>query len=215
MNTTAIFDARRMNYETPAEGISIGEYIARRMHKTTLLTDVPALLARDSAEALARIALYAAAASTSFGPALYQPSRTARGTLIRTSDPQTGAQVDVTCEEELRFAFAVQMENVGRITGRETINGTTVGLHGLGMPAPTRIEFVSVGEAYRATMMGIIHSELAPRLKTWRIRGHGALDLQDSDGNRGRLSLDRSGLAFVSISRATGGTFVVKERLAS
>ncbi|MCA1553007.1 MAG: hypothetical protein LC737_01375, partial [Chloroflexi bacterium] len=144
----------------------IGEYVPRRMHKATLLADVPALLTRDSAETLARIALHAAAASTSFGPALYQPSRTARGTLIRTSDPQTGAQVDVTCEEELRFAFAVQMENVGRITERETINGTTVGLHGLGMPAPTRIEFVSADETYRATLFGIIHSEPAPRLKT-------------------------------------------------
>ncbi|MCA1553008.1 MAG: hypothetical protein LC737_01380 [Chloroflexi bacterium] len=39
--------------------------------------------------------------------------------------------------------------------------------------------------------------------------------MQDSVGNHGRLSLDRSGLACVSISRAAGGTFVVKERLAS
>ncbi|MEP7199772.1 MAG: hypothetical protein ABI874_08155, partial [Chloroflexota bacterium] len=78
----------------------------------------------------------------------------------------------------------------------------------------TRIEFVSADETYRATLLGIINSELAPRLGGWRIRGYGALDLQDSDGNRGQLSLDRSGVAFVSISRKGGQVLIKKARIA-
>ena len=46
------------------------------------------------------------------------------------------------------------------------------------------------------------------------IRGYGALDLSDNAGNRGRLTLDRSGEAFVSISREGGQGLTRKERLA-
>ena len=71
--TTPLFSKTRMQYEMPREGITIGGYVARRLHKTSLLKPVPDFLKDDSARALAQIALYAAAASTSFGPAVYQP----------------------------------------------------------------------------------------------------------------------------------------------
>jgi len=214
MRTTAIFDEQRMYYETPREGISIGGYIARRMHKTIMLKDVPALLAGDPGAALAQIALYAAAASTSFGRALYQPTSTPHGALIRTTDPQTGAQVNITCEDRLRFGFEVEMKNVGRLTGSESISGTTLALRGLVMPAPTRFKFVSANGKYTANMIGIVHSELAPRIGGWRIRGYGALDLSDNAGNHGRLTLDRSGQAFVSISGKSGEGLIKKARIA-
>ncbi len=215
MNTAQpIFSKKRIHYETPPEGISIGGYIARRLHKTVLLQPVAKLLPENSAEALARIALYAAAASTSFGPALYQPEDDRHGTVIETTDPDTGARVSVTCEGGLRFAYSVTLNDVGTLTGAEKVTGTTVGLRGLGMPAPSLFDFVSDDGAYRAKLTGIITSELAPGLGRWRIRGYGALDLADSAGNRGRLSLDRSGMAFVSVTASDGKQVQVQERLA-
>jgi len=56
-------------------------------------------------------------------------------------------------------------------------------------------------------------SELAPRIGTWRIRGYGSLNLSDNAGNRGRLSLDRSGLVFVSITTRDGSSVELKEKL--
>ena len=53
MSSAVIFDEQRLRYETPLEGISLGRYIARRMHKMNLLKEEPGLLARDSAKALA------------------------------------------------------------------------------------------------------------------------------------------------------------------
>jgi hypothetical protein len=212
--TQPIFSNRRMRYETPPEGISIGGYIARRLHKTVLLQPVAKLLPENSAEALARIALYAAAASTSFGPAMYQPEDDRRGTVIETTDPETGAHVSVTCEGGLRFAYSVTLNDVGTLTGEEKITGTNVGWRCLGMPAPSLFDFVTEDGAYRAKLTGIITSELAPGLGRWRIRGYGTLDLADSAGNRGRLTLDRSGSASVSITASDGKQLQRQERLA-
>lgn len=125
-----IFSNRRMRYETPPEGITIGGYIARRLHKTVLLQPVAKLLPENSAEALAQIALYAAAASTSFGPALYKPEGDRPGAVIERTDPETGARASVTCKGELRFAYSVALDGVGTVTGEEKITGTTVGWRG-------------------------------------------------------------------------------------
>jgi hypothetical protein len=209
-----IFSNKRMRYETPPEGITIGGYIARRLHKTVLLQPVAKLLPENSAEALARIALYAAAASTSFGPALYQPEDDRPGTVIETIDPETGARASITCEGELRFAYRVTLNDVGTLTGEEKITGTTVGWRGLGMPAPSVFNFASDDGAYRAKLTGIITSELAPGLGRWRIRGYGSLDLADSAGNRGRLTLDRSGLASVIVTSRDGKQVPLREQLA-
>jgi hypothetical protein len=211
--TAPLFSKTRMQYETPREGITIGGYVARRLHKTALLKPVPELLKTDSARALVQIALYAAAASTSFGPAMYQPDSDPVGAVIETRDPETDARVTVTCEGDLRFSSHVQMDSVGALSGEETITGTTVGLRGLGMPAPTTFKFMSADGNYSADIIGIITSELSPGFGNWKIRGFGALDLSDSAGNRGRLSLDRSGLVFISISTRDGQTVELKEKL--
>ena len=211
--TTPLFSKTHMEYETPRGGITIGGYVARRLHKTVLLKSVPEFLKSDSARALAQIALYAAAASTSFGPAMYQPDSDPEGAVIETRDPETNARVVVTYEGNLRFSYRVELDGVGTLSGVETITGTTVGLRGLGMPAPTTFKFAAAEGNYHANIMGIITSELAPGLGNWRIRGFGALDLSDSAGNRGRLTLDRSGLVFVSITSSDQRTIDVKERL--
>jgi hypothetical protein len=211
--TKPVFSETRMNYETPRGGITIGGYVARRLHKTILLKSVADLLKDDSARALAQIAIYAAAASTSFGPALYQPDWDSVGKVIETFDPETQARVVVTCEGNSRFSYRIDMKNIGILSGAETITGTTVGLRGLGMPAPTTFKFVSEQGDYRAEIVGLMTSELGPGLGRWKIRGFGSLDLSDSAGNRGRLTLDRSGLVFVSITSSDQRTIDVKERL--
>lgn len=208
-----VFSETRMNYETPRSGITIGGYVARRLHKTVLLKSVADLLQDDSARALAQIAIYAAAASTSFGPALYQPGWDSVGTVIETVDPETQARVTVTCEGNSRFSYRIEMKNVGVLSGVETISGTTVGLRGLGMPAPTTFKFVSEQGDYRAEIVGLMTSELGPGLGRWKIRGFGSLDLSDNAGHRGRLTLGRSGLVFVAVTSSDRRMIEVKERL--
>lgn len=206
MQTTSspLFDTRRMEYETPRGGISIGEYIARRLHKTELLKPVASLLATDTANALAQIALYAMAGSTSFGPALYQPDGNARGEMIETTDPATGAHVRVICSGYNAFGYVITYQGVGKLTGQEQITGTTVGLRGLGMPAPSTFEFKAADETYTASLQGIITAELVPGIRSWRIRGYGKLNLRDSAGNHGTLMLERSGALEIEITTANG-----------
>ena len=212
-NATPVFSESRMEYETPHGGITIGGYVARRLHKTSLLVPVAGLVKSDRARALVQLALYAAAASTSFGAARYQPKSDAGGAVIETTDPETGARVTVTCERDLQFSYRVEMKGIGVMAGSETITGTTVSLRGLGMPAPTTFEFMSEQGGYRADLIGIITSELAPRIGRWRIRGYGALALSDNAGNRGRLSLDRAGLALVSVTTRDGNVIEPKRKL--
>lgn len=208
-----ILSKSRMEYETPRGGITIGGYVARRLHKTVLLKSVADWLDDHSARALAQIAIYAAAASTSFGPALYQPAGDSLGQVIETVDAETQARVRVTCEGDLRFSYRIEMPNIGVLTGAETIQGTTFGLRGLGMPAPTTFKFMSEQGDYHADVVGLMTSELGPGLGHWMIRGFGKLDLSDSAGNRGWLTLDRSGRLLVSVKSSDGKTFEIKERL--
>ena len=196
-------------YELPPSGASLAGYVVRRMHKTSLLLPVPGLI-RDgrTAEALAQVALYAAGASASYGPAFYQPQLDRVGSVVRESDPATGVVVEVTLETgaaPYRLAYQAQIPGGGLFTGNEEITGTTVGLRGLGMPAPSRFAFSLPGQAYAAELIGVIVSELVPRLLgIWRIRAYGTLDLRDSAGNRGTLSLNRKGEATALVFRPDG-----------
>jgi hypothetical protein len=84
------------------------------------------------------------------------------------------------------------MPNSDTFSGREEITGTTVGLRGLGMPAPSKFSFKS-GE-YSAELMGVLTSELALSLiGRTRIRAYGFLNFSDNAGNTGKLNLERSG----------------------
>jgi hypothetical protein len=111
------------------------------MHKTVLLAPIPALVkSGPSAEVLAQVALYGAGASASFGPAFYQPEFNPVGDVITESDPATGAVVTARLESRsphYRISYSVEMPDGSQFSGSEEITGTTVSLHGLGMPAPS------------------------------------------------------------------------------
>ena len=84
------------------------------------------------------------------------------------------------------------MPNGDSFKGSETITRTTVGLRGLGMPAPSKFTFTS--GKYTAEFEGTITSELALSLVgNTRIRAYGFLDIRDNKGNAGRLKLTRNG----------------------
>lgn len=181
-------------YELPPQGITLLGYVVRRMHKTRWLLPVSSLLSEGkTAEALAHIAMYAVTASTSFGHAYYQPSFNSIGDEVSEPDPMTGALVRARLEStspHYLISYSVAMPDVSVFTGREEITGTTVGLRGLGMPAPSKFCFES-GD-YSAELTGVLTSELALSLiGRTRIRAHGFLNFNDSADNTGKLSLDR------------------------
>lgn len=183
-------------YELPPEGISLLGYIVRRMHKTAWLVPIPTLLSRgNSAKALAQIAKYTIASSTSYGRAYYQPNFNSTGDTVSEPDPATGAAVTarlVSRSPHYKISYEVVMSNGDTFIGEEEITGTTVGLRGLGMPAPSRFTFKS-GE-YTAELTGVITSELALSLfRHTSIRAYGSLRFKDNAGNQGNLELKRDG----------------------
>ena len=194
-------DATR--YELPSQGTSLLGYIVRRMHKTEWLSPVRALVARgDYAQALERVAVFTAASSTSYGRAYYRPDFNRTGDTFSEPDPATGAAITARLESDsphYRIAYEVVMPNGDTFQGNEEITGTTVGLRGLGMPAPSRFSFTSAG--YAAELTGVVTSELALALRGGtRIRAYGFLDLEDNAGNSGKLDLDRQGMLKVDVN---------------
>lgn len=183
-----------MRYELPPEGISLLGYIVRRMHKTELLEKIPALILNGQTKAaLEAVARYAAESSTSFGRAYYQPRFNRAGETVSEADPKTGAEVRATLHStspHYHIAYAVAMPNGDTFSGEERITGTTVGLRGLGMPAPSRFRFQS-GD-YEVELSGVLTSELALSFfGNTKIRAYGSLTFSDNKGNAGKLSIDR------------------------
>ena len=195
-------------YELPPEGTSLLGYIVRRMHKTAWLVPVPNLLAQgQSANAIEHIAICAALSATSYGRAHYQPSFDLTGDSISEPDPTTGAQVTAKLDSRsphYHISYNILMPNGDTFQGAEEITGTTIGLRGLGMPAPSRFTFTS-GD-YNADLTGIITSELALSLiGNTRIRAYGSLNFKDNAGNTGRLELKRDGgLTIIVNDQETG-----------
>ena len=148
-----------------------------------------------------------------FCPAHYQPDGDPVGNVLETIDPGTDARVTVTSKGHLRFSHRIEMKNVGVLEGAETTTETTLGLRGLGKPAPTTFKFEAEQGDYRAERIGLITSELGPGIGRWKIRGYGSLDLSDSVGKRGKRTLDRSGSLVVSLSTNNRHSIQVKERL--
>jgi hypothetical protein len=182
-------------YELPAAGITLLGYVVRRMHKTQLLTSVPELIAVGKTdEALAKVAMYAVTSSTSFGRAYYQPQFNSVGAEVSEADPTTGAQVWAKLESSsptYLISYSVTMPSGDVFSGREEITGTTVGLRGLGMPAPSKFNFKSGN--YSADLIGILTSELALSLiGRTRIRAYGFLTFKDNADNKGKLTVDRN-----------------------
>jgi hypothetical protein len=190
-------------YELPPEGTTLLGYIVRRMHKTEWLAKVPAALAaQQTARALEYVAGYAAASATSYGRAYYQPEFNRAGDAASEVDPLTGAWITAQLEStspHYHISYEARMPNRDVFRGSETITGTTIGLRGLGMPAPSKFTFTS-GE-YTADCTGIITSELALSVfGNTRIRAYGSLDLKDNAGNTGTLKLNRSGDMSIQIN---------------
>jgi len=193
-----------LRYELPVEGNSLLGYIVRRMHKTEWLMPVRQLVAKGETErALAHIAAYAVAASTSFGRAHYQPRFDELGTQISATDPATGAAVTarlLSTKPHYRIGYDVTMPDGSVFDGTESITGTTIGLRGLGMPAPSQFAFHS-GE-YEAKLKGLLTSELVlSLLGNTRIRAYGKLDLEDNAGNSGGIEVERNGQARLVINK--------------
>jgi hypothetical protein len=192
-----------LRYELPPGGITLLGYIVRRMHKTTWLVPVPRLIEKgDSASALAHVGMYALAASTSFGPAFYQPAFDSQGAEISGADPATGARVTATLQAvspHYVISYSALMQDGSAFEGSEEITGTTVGLRGLGMPAPSVFRFQS--GTYSARLTGTITSELAIALwRRTRIRAYGQLRLTDSEGNSGWARVERNGEAGIEVN---------------
>jgi hypothetical protein len=192
-------------YELPQEGTSLLGYIVRRMHKTELLLPVENLLkAGNGEQALARIALYTAASSTSYGRAYYQPEFNHVGDEIRAVDPATDWVVSAilgASSPHYVISYRVDGSNGAIFSGTEEITATTIGLHGLGMPAPSRFEFTLPALEYNAHLTGIITSELVLSLfGRTRIRAYGSLNAEDNLGNQSRLDLARNGNASLKLN---------------
>jgi len=190
-----MFQTDLTRYELPPEGITLLGYVVRRMHKTDWLLHVPALIDNGSPdEALACVAMYAVLSSTSFGPAYYQPRFNQTGEEVSESDPATGALVRAKLESSsptYQISYSATLADGTLFSGSEEIQGTTIGLRGLGMPTPSRFHFQS--GSYAADLRGILTSELVLSLiGRTRIRAYGFLNFHDSAGNVGRLELDRS-----------------------
>ena len=190
-------------YELPPEGITLLGYIVRRMHKTEWLIKAEnALAEKQTDKALEYAAVYAATSSTSFGRAYYQPNFNRAGETVREADPITGAMITATLEStspHYDISYQAVMPNGDTFKGSETITGTTIGLRGLGMPAPSKFTYTSGN--YTAQFNGIITSELALSIfGNTRIRAYGFLNIKDNKGNTGRLELNRAGDISVRIN---------------
>ena len=227
----------RAAYET--RGIGLARHVARRLAKTRLLDPMRDLLdprAPRPAEALAIFGLYAAAAMTSWGRGYRQPTFDRAGAVAEESDPETAAPIAAQLAARggpgrggpgrggpgpIRLSGEVRVPGIGVVTVDEVIRGTTAGIHGLGMPAPSRIVFVADGslgaggsaELFGAEAIGVLTTELAPRPFGWIVRGHGSLALSDSAGDEGLLRLGRDGWADLEIRSADGRTLVLHRRV--
>ncbi len=192
-----------LRYELPPEGISLLGYVVRRMHKTDWLVKAADFLSKNkTAQALEAAAIYAAASATSFGRAYYQPRFNRVGETVQENDPVTGAIVTAKLESDsphYHITYSAAMKNGDMFRGSETILGTTIGLRGLGMPAPSKFTFTS--GSYQAEFTGTITSELSLLFfGNSKIRAYGSLNFKDTAGNTGHLELDRQGDVNISIN---------------
>lgn len=181
-------------YELPESGISLLGYVVRRMHKTAWLVEIPRLVRDgDLPLALAHVGVYSLVAGTSYGKAHYQPTFNRSGDWIAESDPETGAELEARVlgtRPTLAIRADVKMPDGATLTTSEEVLGTTVGLRGLGMPAPSIFAYTC--EGWSASANGTITSELSLSVFSGtRVRGYGELALANSSGNRGVATIDR------------------------
>ncbi len=215
MNTAKLTSsAKSSRYKTPRRGASIHGHLAQCLRETVLLKPVAELLPGNSAQALSQIALYVASTSISCDPPFYPPREGRAGTAFETTDPETGARLTVLCGGGLRFVSTITLPDVGTLAGARISTGNTLSLNRLDAPALSIFNFTSTDEAYHAKLVGILMIEPALCPGRSRTCAIGTLDLSDSAGNRGRLTLDSSGIVFVSVTTPDGTNIHSLERLA-
>ena len=211
---------RRAPYET--HGTSFLLYLARRAAKSRILLPLRELLAvkraggPEYAAALACFAYYAVAGSTTYGKGYRQPDFT-RERRVEERDRQTGALItvrDAGDERGIAAEIDLSLAGLGQFRGRERILGTTVGLRGLGMAAPSTYTFTIDETGHRDGLAawwgegrGTITTELAPSLGGTKIRAYGELALAGSDGSRGRATCDREGRFAAEVTGSNGDLY--------
>ena len=178
----------RADYET--DGTTFLQYLARRAAKTVILEPLQQLLAVRRpggpipAAALVCFAYYAVAASTSYGRGYRQPSFSSERS-VSERDRETSSIItarSVGARGDLAAEITAEVAGIGRFVGNERILGTTVGLRGLGMAAPSQFSFETTPTidtaliAWRAEARGTITTELAPLTL-----GHGRPSLRPAD----------------------------------
>jgi hypothetical protein len=184
--------------------VSLVRYVCRRTAKTRLLLGLAEHLPADGLGqpdlALATFGAFCAAAAASHGHGYRQPWFDAAGAEAAERDPETGAAIVarlVTRGPGSRFGLTVRADvpGIATIEASEEITGTTIGLHGLGMPAPSRFALRTIEPlaSWSATATGTITAELAPSWRGTLVRGHGTLELADDRGARGMVTLGRDG----------------------
>lgn len=211
-----IIEGSFIRYELPPEGISFLGYVVRRMHKTKLLTVVQELVTKQSyPQALAQIAHYAAASSTSFGQLYYEPVRDQVGSTIMERDPETNAVVMATYENstpESRFSFVAKLANGDIFSGCETKATSKISLRGWTTPTHQALTYTTADEGYCAELHGTIQHEIIPRLVgSWIIRAHGELTLKDNQGLSGKIILRRNATATITLHTAASRTILTRD----
>jgi len=209
----------RADYET--EGTTFLQYLARRAAKTVMLEPLQQLLAvRRSggpipAAALVCFAYYAVAASTSYGRGYRQPNFSSESSAVerdRERDSVVTAR-SVGPRSDLAAEITAEVKGIGRFVGNERILGTTVGLRGLGMAAPSQFSFETTRGrgapllAWRGEARGTVTTELAPSLRGATVRAYGSLLLNDDAGSTGTAMLNREGAVSITVKDRDGGAY--------
>jgi len=215
----------RADYET--DGTTFLQYLARRAAKTIILKPLQQLLAARRpggpipAAALVCFAYYAVAASTSYGRGYRQPNFSSERSATE-KDRETSAVItakSVGARGDLAAEITAEVAGIGRFVGNERILGTTVGLRGLGMAAPSQFSFETTrGQGslllpWRGEARGTVTTELAPSFRGTTVRAYGSLALSDDAGSTGKATLNRDGEVSITVTDRSGGVFTLNAPL--
>ena len=215
----------RADYET--DGTTFLQYLARRAAKTAILEPLQQLLAvrrpggPTPAAALVCFAYYAVAASTSYGRGYRQPSFSSERSVSET-DRETSSIITARSVGErgdLAAEITAEVAGIGRFVGNERILGTTVGLRGLGMAAPSQFSFETAQGrgttllAWRGEARGTVTTEFAPSFRGTTVRAFGSLALSDDAGSTGNATLNRDGEVSITVTDRSGGVYTLNAPL--
>ena len=215
----------RADYET--DGTTFLQYLARRAAKTVILEPLQQLLAVKRpggpipAAALVCFAYYAVAASTSYGRGYQQPTFSSQRSATE-EDRETSAVITATsigARGDLAAEITAEVAGIGRFVGKERILGTTVGLRGLGMAAPSQFSFETAQGrgatllAWRGEARGTVTTELAPSFRGTTVRAYGSLALSDDAGSTGTATLNREGEVSITVTDRSGGVYTLNAPL--